>query len=283
MFTLFPPRLKEVLQLGLNAAHKVLLANSAPKHVGKEEDIVDTLGVGSKRKRHVVMYGSESGEMVKQKSENSFFLDQDDKVWHNSARCGYTFVDIEPGSNRWYTCTVNDCIADFAGMHREEFLARMANFEMALTCSEFRQFCGHISALLFQLTKRVKDGEQHFIYTRWTPGYGREEKAPGKILRSCFTMHGDENNFLSHMKRTMVMITDEEYDRIAKLAPHSCDQLASAVVGRKSAAELNSREILDEECFATMTSSETGRAQLDLLANVLEAQFAPILKRASTL
>ena len=72
MFTLFPPRLKEVLQLGLSAAHKVLLANSAAKHVGKEEDIVDTLGVGSKRKRHVGMYGSESGEMVKQKSENSF-------------------------------------------------------------------------------------------------------------------------------------------------------------------------------------------------------------------
>ena len=74
MFTLFPPRLKEVLQLGLNAAHKVMLANSAPKHVGKDDDIVDTLSVGSKRKRHVGIYGSESGEMVKQKSGNSFFF-----------------------------------------------------------------------------------------------------------------------------------------------------------------------------------------------------------------
>jgi hypothetical protein len=55
------------------------------------------------------------------------------------------------------------------------------------------------------------------------------------------------------------------------------------VVGRKSAAELNSREILEEESFATMAASETGRARLNLLANILENQFAPIVKRARSL
>jgi len=55
------------------------------------------------------------------------------------------------------------------------------------------------------------------------------------------------------------------------------------VVGRKSAAELNSREILEEESFATMAASEAGRARLNLLANILEDQFAPIVKRARSL
>jgi hypothetical protein len=59
--------------------------------------------------------------------------------------------------------------------------------------------------------------------------------------------------------------------------------LASTVVGRKSAAELNSREILEEESFAKMAASETGRARLNLLANILENQFAPIVKRARSL
>ena len=67
---------------------------------------------------------------------------------------------------------------------------------------------------------------------------------------------------------------------VAKVVPQSCDPLASAVVGRKSAAELNSREILEEESFAAMAASETGRAQLHLLANILEDQYAPIVQKA---
>ena len=72
-------------------------------------------------------------------------------------------------------------------------------------------------ALLLQLNFTFKDCKQHYVYTRWTPGYGRNERATGKILRQCFTMWPDSNGNICHMKRTMVTISEEEYDRVAKV------------------------------------------------------------------
>ncbi len=40
--------------------------------------------------------------------------------------------------------------------------------------------CVYIYVYIIQLTHKAKNGEQHYIYSRWTSGYAREELGPGK-------------------------------------------------------------------------------------------------------
>lgn len=82
--------------------------------------------------------------------------DIDEKRWENSGRCGFQMMDIDTKSNRWATCGANSFLASFAGLHREEFLARMGNHDMGLASSELRQLCAHVGAVLLSCRPVIK-------------------------------------------------------------------------------------------------------------------------------
>ena len=175
MFTLLPQRLQEVLQLALNSAHRVLQTNTQchAEEEGKRKIRGGTIGVGSTTlppegdlppppsKRTRLDGGREGGVACKSGeaagrgvTSEEDFLDSCN-TWIESARCGYSFLEIDPASNCWHLNSVNNWMSEFVGFHREELLARFANCELNLACSEFRQLCAHVSALLFQVALLV--------------------------------------------------------------------------------------------------------------------------------
>jgi hypothetical protein len=177
MFTLLPYRLQEVLQLALNSAHRVLQKNAQchTEEEKKRKKRGGTIGVGSTTlpterdlppppsKRQRLDGGREGGVACKAGeaggggvTSEEDFLDSCN-TWIESARCGYSFLEIDPASNCWYLNSVNNWMSEFVGFHREELLARFANCELNLACSEFRQLCAHVSALLFQVALLVQN------------------------------------------------------------------------------------------------------------------------------
>jgi len=183
MYALLPQRLQQVLQLALNSAHRVLQTNAQchAEEEGKRKKRGGTIGEGSttlpterdlppppsKRKR--LDGGREGGSACKAGetggggftlwggvTSEEDFLDSCN-TWIESARCGYSFLEIDPASNCWHLNSVNNWMSEFVGFHREELLARFANCELNLACSEFRQLCAHVSALLFQVALLVQN------------------------------------------------------------------------------------------------------------------------------
>ena len=56
----------------------------------------------------------------------------------------YQIIESHAATHRWYTCGVNDFMSRFAGMHQEEFLARMVLSLLALLVQRYTYW--HIRA-----------------------------------------------------------------------------------------------------------------------------------------
>ncbi len=193
-------------------------------------------------------------------------------------------------------------------------MARMASCDMGLASTELRQLCAHVGAVILtsrDILKVLEDGsgareeqeaaatptlslgatatqgvaptpgeDKLYFYSRWTKNYGRNNSGEGVLMRSCFTTYRNNLGVIDRVTRTQVIISAEEYNRIAQINPQSCEVLAAMVVGRKSGQQLMGSQILEDESLAQMISTETGLTQLDALAAILEAQFAPIIQQA---
>mmetsp|Transcript_6606 Transcript_6606/g.15110 ORF Transcript_6606/g.15110 Transcript_6606/m.15110 type:complete len:534 (-) Transcript_6606:147-1748(-) len=207
------------------------------------------------------------------------------KSWQQSARCGYQAITLDPSTNRWATCAVNEWLSEFAGVHREEMLARMANQDMQLPSTELRQFCAHLSGLL-ELSQLIfdpfylKNGEKRYWVSRWNKNFAKDPCPEGVLMRACLTVHTDEHGYLCGITRTQVVISEEEYDMALRSDPSACEALAVAVVGMKSGKELIRRELIQEESMLNMVSTDKGRNQLNKLCDILESRFQPIVERA---
>ncbi|EKX45489.1 hypothetical protein GUITHDRAFT_108753 [Guillardia theta CCMP2712] len=207
------------------------------------------------------------------------------KSWHHSARCGYRTIAVDPVTERWMTCDVNQWLADLAGVHREELCNRIANQDMVMPSSELRQLCAHLTAIFDQMDVKSKhgfqDGTKTYWYCRWGKNFLREPEGEGVIVRSCFTVNVNELGKFSGGTHTMVVVTEDEYDRVAEKSPDECEALAAAVVGRKSARELISKDLMRDEKIEVMAETEFGCRQLDRLAEILEKKFAPVIAIAN--
>jgi hypothetical protein len=198
----------------------------------------------------------------------------------------------------------------------------MASHDMGLASTELRQLCAHVGAVILTsrdilekavlmeggsgareeqegvamptlslsatatqgVTATQTPGEDKlYFYSRWTKNYGRSNSGEGVLMRSCFTTYRNDFGVIDRVTRTQVVISAEEYDRVAQISPQSCEVLAALVVGRKSGQQLMCSQIVEDESLAQMISTETGLNQLDTLATILEAQFAPIIHKANTL
>ena len=207
------------------------------------------------------------------------------RSWQQSARCGFQSITLDPCTNRWATCAVNEWLSEFAGVHREEMLARMANQEMQLPSTELRQFCAHLSGLL-ELSKLIfdpfclKEGDKRYWVSRWNKNFAKDPCPEGVLMRACLTVHTDENGFLCGITRTQVVISEEEYDAALRNDPSACEALAMAVVGAKSGKELVQRELIQEESIINMVSTDKGMSQLNTLCDILDLKFRPIVDRA---
>ena len=230
-------------------------------------------------------------------------------TWQQSDRCGYLCSAVNARSLRWHTRSANDWAARLAGLHREEYLARMASLDMPPSTSDLRLLCSNVACIVLvarqtcvQLQAAARGhgswtrsgcgasseppAEQSKLYhfMSCTKRYARERDGEGVIVRSCLTVYRDEHGRVDKFTRTQVAVSAEEYDHVLQRTPEACEELAAAVVGRrKSGAELTSLQLLADESIACMTQSAAGLAQLDRLAALLEQQFAPILKLARQL
>ena len=239
IFAKMPHRLQSILKQGLDAAQALLSQKAAqclPAPHGLEQ-------------------GTSDAEAAAQAGAG------DGGSWSGGAQVGYQRICIDPGSNRWHTCSVNDWTSNLAGLHREEFLARMANNDMGLASTELRQLCAHVSAILVACNlgacaasgvksghawETVHSSQPSYFFSRWTKHYGRRSEdtdQEGILVRSCFTTRLDAAGGIHQVIRTQVMVTPEEYDRAAQVAPQSVEVLAAAVVGPKSGSALLSRQV----------------------------------------
>ena len=239
MFAKMPQRLQSILKRGLDAA-QVFLSQKAAQCLPAP---------------HGLDQGTSDAEAAAQAGAG------DDGSWSGGAQVGYQRICIEPASNRWHTCSVNDWTSTLAGLHREEFLARMANNDMGLASTELRQLCAHVSAILVACNlgacaasgvksghawETVHSSQPSYFFSRWTKHYGRRSEdtdQEGILVRSCFTTRLDAAGMVHQVIRTQVVVTPEEYDRAAQVAPQSVEVLAAAVVGPKSGSALLSRQV----------------------------------------
>lgn len=201
------------------------------------------------------------------------------RTWQHSARCGYAVSTMHPETGTIGFRNANDYWIDIAGMHREEFFARMHNSQLDLASSELRTFCKVIQGALDTLPSmlggksgRKTEVEYRHIRKNWGKGSGGES-----ILTRQSTEFKYRGCSLQTVAQSCTVISPEEYDAAASQAPDSCERLAAVVIGRKSGRALLSPDIIATESFVQLNATEEGRRGLDRLADTMEGLFGPLL------
>ncbi|EKX33664.1 hypothetical protein GUITHDRAFT_155963 [Guillardia theta CCMP2712] len=205
--------------------------------------------------------------------------DLDLDAWSNNNTLGVQAVSVD-ANGRCSTYAVNNWLADLAGVHREEMVARMAYYDMNLASSEFRQICTHISGMMM-LMSWAKVGFQgipvRYLYSRWNKRFARGGEQEGVLIRQGFNpMWDKDGNFIGAV-RTMEVVSEDEYDQVLLHNPEACELLAIQAVGKKPGKEMVSQRLLKEESIGYMVSNMEGRAQLLRLASMLESLFIPFI------
>eukprot|EP00960_Hanusia_phi_P032576 749927-Hanusia_phi.AAC.7 len=206
--------------------------------------------------------------------------------WQKSIRCGFQAIAMNSRTGKWATCAVNEWLAEFAGVHREEMLARMANQNMQLASTELRQLCGHLMFLMHMShyamkLKKVSSGDKTYFYSRWNKNFAVDENPEGVLMRACFTLHSDDQGNVTGITRSIVAITEEEYNLALDTMPVSCEFLASQIVGKKRGKELMSRKLVHDEKIETLASTPQGFKNLEILNDILHYHFQHILAAAT--
>ena len=70
------------------------------------------------------------------------------ETWQKSDHCGFLCFAVDARSMRWDTCSANDRAGRFAGLHREEYLARMASYDMQPYTSDLRLLCSNVACIV---------------------------------------------------------------------------------------------------------------------------------------
>jgi len=211
----------------------------------------------------------------------STFLESDVDLesWSASNTVGVQAVSLD-ARGRCSTYAVNDWLADLAGVHREEMVARMACYDMNLASTEFRQICTHISGMLM-LMAWAKVGFQglpvRYLYSRWNKRFARAGESEGVLIRQGFNpVWAKDGNFVGAV-RTMEVVSEEEYDQVLAHNPEACELLAIQVLGKKVGKEMVSKRLMREESIGYMVTTREGQSQLSKLATILETLFMPII------
>lgn len=178
----------------------------------------------------------------------------------------------------------NQCWADYAGGHLEEFVSRSFDGDLSPSSTELRMVCGSFHHLLQSLTGRVQAltrgiqpnlEPRSFIYYVYRRRKWMRDSDEGMLLRLSVTgMFPSSPEEWAYTKATFVEVTPEEFEAARAVNPGACEGYMIPVTGSKSAVELLHPRLCQEESFAFLNSHEAGRRVLDRLADKIERDFA---------
>ncbi|EKX46468.1 hypothetical protein GUITHDRAFT_107672 [Guillardia theta CCMP2712] len=205
--------------------------------------------------------------------------------WQKSVRCGFQAIAMDSSTSKWATCAVNEWLAEFAGVHREEMLARMANQNMQLASTELRQLCGHLMFLIHMSqyalgNKKVNCSDKTYFYSRWNKNFAIDENPEGVLMRACFTLHADDDGNVTGLTRSIVAISEEEYNLALDTMPVACEYFVSQIVGKKYGKELMSRKLVNDEKIETIASDPQGFKNLEILNDIMDRHLRHVLSAA---
>lgn len=206
------------------------------------------------------------------------------QVWQDSARCGMWVVRVDRNFAIISGVDVNTFWSEqLAGLHREEYISRAFAGEQRFPTSELRQFCKMFDTLKYWLRTHLDDPDPSSpkgglqamrpCYYRFSRNWGRTDRGPGVLMRVRFhsTLAADED--WVYLQQTMVEVTAAEYEAARAVDPQACEGYMIPVVGSKSAAELLSPRLAQDEAFAHLNSFAEGRATLDRFAAHIEQEY----------
>jgi len=178
-------------------------------------------------------------------------------------------------------CSANRWLVRRAGVHVEEFLARVARCDIPLIETELEHLCSVVDDLIGG-RQQVK-----IRYMRVTTNIANPEQCDEgtiiSIIRRTNVVKRDETG-MRILSTTVLseLVSEEEYDQALQVNPQQCRPFMAATGDVRCAAELKRAYQSDKqkEKISNMVKTTEGLARLNSLCKTFERVFSPIIQKA---
>ncbi|EKX45881.1 hypothetical protein GUITHDRAFT_108332 [Guillardia theta CCMP2712] len=197
----------------------------------------------------------------------------------DSTNLGYQCFTWDPILQKRTSVNCNAVMADFFGLSREEWLAKMAGNDGRIPTTDLRYLCMILEDLLCMSNPTVVH------YLRFSKNLFKQGHKEGVLVRSTTKKLYDSAGRVCKVAMSFAPISAEEYDRALLQAPDLCEPMMKALDDEpKSGIQLiEDGTLAQKESIHTLCRTPNGKKKLDKLASIIDSRFAHLVSLANGL
>jgi len=216
-------------------------------------------------------------QMVNESCSNALF--STDMTGWDSTNLGYQCFTWDPIQQKRTSANCNAVMADFFGLSREEWLAKMTGNDGRIPTTDLRYLCMLLEDLLSLSNPTVVH------YLRFSKNLFKQGHREGVLVRQTTKKLYDNAGRVCRVAMSFAPISAEEYDHALLQAPELCEPMMKALDDEpKSGIQLiEDSTLAQKESISALCRTPNGKKKLDKLAAIIDNRFSHIVSQANRL